>query len=166
MHLPPYESYPTIADDRITLREIQLSDVPEIIAISYYDGKQATCTEQAMEMQIKIQQDYVNGNTIHWAIVDHSVHKIVGTCGYYRGLDKGAGELGCILLPQFRGKGYMTAALLLAIQYGIETIGLSRIWAVTTKENTPAIKLIESIGFVKIADLEEDEVEYEWRQKV
>lgn len=115
-------------------------------------------------MQTKINADYNNGNSIHWGIVDKLTNKIVGTCGYYRGLDKGQGELGCILLPQYRGKGYMTFAMLLVIEFGLKNIGLKRIWAITTKQNEKAIKLIEKLNFIKIADLNDNEVEYELRQ--
>jgi ribosomal-protein-alanine N-acetyltransferase len=89
---------------------------------------------------------------------------IVGTCGYYRGLDKGEGELGCVLLPQYRGQGYMTYAMQLAIEFGLTNMGLKRIWAVTTRQNEKAIKFIENLNFIKIADLNEDEVEYELNQ--
>ncbi len=161
MILPPYEQHPTISNQTITLREIRATDVKELIEISFYDAVQATSVEQAAEMQEKINLDYINGNSIHWGIVDNKTNSIVGTCGYYRGLDKGEGELGCVLLSKYRGKGYMSAALLLAIEFGLQTIGLRRIWAATTTDNHKAIRLFENIGFVKIGYLNEGEVEYE-----
>ncbi|MGE4347808.1 MAG: GNAT family N-acetyltransferase [Flavobacteriaceae bacterium] len=163
MRLPPYDKFPSISDDKILLRQIQFSDINDIIEISFYDSIRATTLTQAREMQEKINVDYNNGNSIHWGIADKLTNKIVGTCGYYRGLDKGEGELGCVLLPQYRGQGYMTFAMLLAIEYGLNNIGLKRIWAITTKQNEKAIKLIEKLNFIKIADLDDDEVEYELR---
>jgi len=97
MKLPPYDNFPSISDDKILLRQIQFSDINELIEISFYDAIQATTLNQATEMQTKINVDYLDGNSIHWGIVDKLTNKIVGTCGYYRGLDKGEGELGCIL---------------------------------------------------------------------
>lgn len=164
MNLPPYDKFPSISDDRILLRAIRYSDLKYLIEISFYNAIQARTLKEAAEMQTKINEDYSNGNSIHWGIVDKSTNKIVGTCGYYRGLDEGEGELGCVLLPQFRGQGFMTAALLLAIKFGLNTIGLSRIWAITTKQNVKAIKLIEKLKFIKVADLDGNEVEYELRQ--
>jgi ribosomal-protein-alanine N-acetyltransferase len=55
----------------------------------------------------------------------------------------------------------MTFALLLAIEFGQNNVGLKRIWARTTKQNEKAIKLIEKLNFIKIADLDNNEVEYE-----
>jgi len=164
MRLPPYGKFPSISDDKILLRQIQFTDIKDIIEISFYDSIQATTLTQAIEMQAKINMDYCNGNSIHWGIVDKITNEIVGTCGYYRGLDKDEGELGCILLPQYRGQGYMNFAMLLAIEFGLNNIGLKRIWAITNKQNEKAIKLIEKLNFIKIADLDDNEVEYELRK--
>ena len=100
-------------------------------------------------------------NSIHWGIADKVTNKIVGTCGYYRGFENEAGELGCILLPQFRGQGFMTSAMKLAIEFGLKNMELKRIFAITTKENINAIRLLERLQFKKVADLENDEIEYE-----
>ena len=164
MKLPPYDNFPTISDDKISLRQIQFSDITDLIEISFYDAIQATTMKQAKEMQTKINEDYIDGNSIHWGIADKLTKKIVGTCGYYRGLDKGEGELGCVLLPKYRGQGYMTSAMLLAIEFGLHDIGLRRIWAITNKQNEKAINIIEKLNFIKIAELGDNEVEYELRR--
>ncbi len=161
MKVPPYKIFPSLSNDKITLREIQPSDINNIIEISFYDAVQATTAQQATEMQIKINRDYSDGNSIHWGIADKLTDEIIGTCGYYRGINKGEGELGCILLSKYRGQGYMTSAMLLAIEFGLNNIGLHRIWAATTKQNEEAIKLLERLNFVRTKILEDDEIEYE-----
>ena len=161
MKLLQYDNFPKITGERISLRQILVTDIPHIIEISYYDAVQAKTVAEAVTMQEQINKDCRDGNSIHWGIVDNATNKIVGTCGYYRGFDHGAGELGCILLPPYQGKGYMSAAMLLAIDFGLKNIGLKRIWAVTTRQNISAIKLLERLNFRKIADLEDDEVEYQ-----
>ncbi|MFN0035153.1 MAG: GNAT family N-acetyltransferase [Saprospiraceae bacterium] len=161
MNLPPYDTFPNLSGSNILLREILNADIKDIVEISRYDSIKAENVEQAAEMQEKINQNYKDGSSIHWGIADKASNAILGTCGYYRGLDKGAGELGCILLPQFRGQGFMAPAIQLAVHFGLNTIGLKRIFAITTKENDKAIRLLERLGFVKIAELENDEIEYE-----
>lgn len=163
--LPQYDNFPNITGDTISLRQVLDIDVPDLIEISFYDAIQAETIEQATEMQAKINKDYIDGDSIHWAIVDNTTHKIVGTCGFYRGFRKGEGELGCVLLSQYKGKGYMTAAMTLAIDYGLHTIGLIRIWAATSRHNTKAIQLLKRLHFKMIADLEDDEIEFELSQK-
>ncbi len=161
MKLPPFDNFPTITDDKILLREIVASDLVDLIEISFYDGLQAKSLEQAATMLSKIKNDYSEGNSVHWGIADTITNKIVGTCGYYRGLNKGEGELGCVLLPQYQGRGYMTSAMLLAINFGINTIGLKRIWAITSQDNSGAIRLLERLNFIKVNDLDGNKVEYE-----
>ena len=58
----------------------------------------------------------------------------------------------------------MTSAMVLAIEFGLNTIGLKRIWAATSQQNKEAIKLLERLGFIKIANLDDNEVEYELKK--
>lgn len=164
MNLPPFNIFPLISDSKIRLRQIIPSDMNDLLEISYYDAKQAKNVAQAIEMQAKIDKDYDEGNSIHWGIEELSTNKIVGTCGYYRGLNKGEGELGCVLLPQFRGQGFMTNAMQLAIDFGLKNMELKRIWAVTSKQNNQAIKLLERLKFIKLTDLPDDEIEFELKR--
>lgn len=163
MNLPPYPIFPSLTGDKISMRAIAMEDIQEIIAISFYDGVQATSVKDATAMQARINTDYLEVNSIHWGIADKVSGKIVGTCGFYRGLDKEEGELGCVLLPQYRKQGYMSEAMAAAIEFGLNTIGLKRVWAITSQNNTPAIKLLEKLTFVKVVDLENNEIEYELR---
>lgn len=164
MRLPPYVTFPTISNDKILLRQIEFSDINAIVEISFYDAIQAKTLQQAIEMQAYINQDYNAGTSIHWGIADKLTNNIVGTCGYYRGLDKREGELGCVLLPQYRCQGYMVSAMRLAIEFGLTHIGLKRIWAITSRQNDKAIRLMEKLNFIKIADLNDSEIEYEFGQ--
>ena len=166
MKLPPYNIFPNIRGNKVTLRQIHTIDMNALVEISYYDAIQAKTVQQAIEMKSRIDKDYLEGNSIHWGIVDNSTNTIVGTCGYYRGFDNGKGELGCVLLPHYRGKGYMTSAMLLAIEFGRNTIGLKRIWAITNQNNRQAIALLERLSFRKIAELADSDVEYELADEV
>jgi [ribosomal protein S5]-alanine N-acetyltransferase len=161
MNPPPYPIFPFIIGNKILLRQIIPKDIKDLIEISFYDAIQAKTELNATSMQDQIYKDYLDGNSIHWGIIDKLTHKIVGTCGYYRGFDQSEGELGCVLLPQFRGQGYMFAALLLAIEFGLNTIKLKRIWATTSQSNKAVIQLLERLNFIKVADLDGHEIKYE-----
>ena len=162
MTLPPYSAFPTVAADKIILRQILPADIPAIVEISFYDAKQARTIAEAIEMQAKIDQDYLAGNSIHWAIADKENNIVVGTCGYYRGFNQEKGELGCVLLPAFRGQGYMSAALKAAIEFGLNQIGLKRVFAITSGQNHKAVKLLERLGFKPVSEAGAEEVEYEY----
>ena len=154
------DNYAELSDERILLRKVEATDIPALAAISFYDGIQASDIAMAFAMQTKIDQDILNGNSFHWCIIDRLSGQVVGTCGYYRGLESGEGELGCVLLSPFRGKGYMSHAMRLAITFGQKSLRLGRIWAMTTKGNLHAIKLLERLNFIRTAD-QDDEIEYE-----
>lgn len=160
MKRPPYKTFPILSDGRITLRQIELSDINEIIEISFYDAVKAASRKEAMEMQDKIRQDYNRGNSIHWGIIDNNSGKIVGTCGYYRGFDKQTGELGCVLLPAYRGQGFMNAAMQLAITFGSNTIGLKQVSAITANENLKARNLLQRLNFTEVQKLTDGEIAY------
>lgn len=148
MILPPYPEHPKMVSEDIVLRELKSYDVRQLVTISFYDGKRAVSEPEAAAMLERIQQDYLNGESIHWGIEEKISGKIVGTCGYYRGFKNTSGELGFVMLPQYRGKGYMAEALRLAIAFGFK-IGLRKIIAVTTEENLSAVKLLERLKFKK-----------------
>lgn len=165
MNLPPYNKFPEIDSETIILREIQDSDLKDIVEISFYDAMPASTVENAKEMQDRINQDYQNGTSIHWGIANKQTNKIMGTLGYYRGFDNGIGDLGCVLKPEFYGKGFMTTAMKLAAEFGLNHMGLTKVIAITDKNNNSAIKLFNRVGFVKTADLEENEIEYQFVNK-
>ena len=166
MNLPPFNKFPTLSTEKIVLREILISDIPDIIEISFYDTKQAENVEQAMEMQERINQDYRSGNSIHWGISNRKTNKIMGTCGYYRGLETGTGELGCVLLPMYRGQGIMTNAMKLAIDFGLNKIELNHIIAITSKQNNSAIKLLDRLNFIKVDASPNDEIKFQFEAKL
>jgi len=143
------------------LRQILPEDINGIIEISRYNAKPASTDVEALEMLIKINNDYNKGKTVHWGIVDKTTNIIVGSCGYYRGFDRETGEIGCILKSEYMGKGFMTSAMKLAIDFGFSKIGFKKIIAITTKENVKAIKLCEKLGFSKLPNLQNGKIEFE-----
>lgn len=157
---PPYKNFPMLASEKIVLREILQTDIKDIIEISFYDGKQAVNENEAAKMQANIEEDYQKGDSIHWGIARKEDNLLIGTCGFYRGFAEEKGELGCVLMPNFQGKGYMTTALQLAIEFGIEKMQLSSIFAITSSKNEKAIRLLERLHFVKVENMKDDMLMY------
>ena len=146
---PPYKDFPILNSNQIILRQVLHTDADEIMEISYYDGIEASNANEAIEMQKKINQDYLQGNSIHWGIVDAQSSKLVGTCGYYRGFVNNTGELGYVLKPSFEGRGYMSNALKKAIEFGVNIIGLQNIIAITEKSNIKSQNVLKRLNFLQ-----------------
>lgn len=154
-------NYPIVKGDKVILKQIALSDLDDIMEICYYDGFLPSTQIETIETLEKIYKDYLNGEGIHWGIYDSQSMQIVGTCGYYRGFKNNAGELGCILLPDYYGKGYMTQALQQAIDYGKSNLKLKRIFAITNQDNKKAIELLHRLNFIEIQNLDDNCVEFD-----
>ena len=154
MNLPPYSQFPALQSETILLREVRKDDYDALFPISYYDGQAATDKEAVVKIMEKIDQDYRNGATVNWVITERSSGRVMGTLGFYRGFANDTGELGCILLPEFRGKGIMNTAIKLVIAFGLEQIALRKIVAMTRPTNTHAIKLLERLDFDRQEEME------------
>ncbi len=58
-------------------------------------------------------------------------------------------EIGIALTePDARGKHFASEAIALMCRYAFNELGLHRIWARVIEDNSPSIKLFESLGFV------------------
>ena len=154
-----------LSSNQVVLREIINADADEIMEISYYDGRPASNLNEAIEMQKKINQDYLQGNSIHWGIVDAQSSKLVGTCGYYRGFVNNTGELGYVLKPSFEGRGYMSNALKKVIEFGINNIGLQKIIAITGKSNIKSQNVLKKLNFVQEAE-QDDYITYTYKREL
>ena len=56
-------------------------------------------------------------------------------------------DLGFAFLPGFAGQGYASEAAAAVLAYARQTLGLARVLAITSPDNTRSIKLLERIGF-------------------
>jgi [ribosomal protein S5]-alanine N-acetyltransferase len=65
------------------------------------------------------------------------------------------------MLSAYCGKGFMTMAMRMAINFGQKTIGLNHIAATTTKQNIKAVKLLERLNFVQVSGYSVDEIAFE-----
>ena len=66
-------------------------------------------------------------------------------------------ELGYVIHPNFQGKGYMTEALLLAINE-LFSLGYEEILTGAFSDNTPSIRVMEKCGMTKHSKT--DEIQY------
>lgn len=136
-----------LENQRVYLRPLTPADIADVREITYYDGRAATSTEEALAMLERIDDDVARGESIHWGVFLRDADTCVGTCGFYRGFAGGTGEIGYVLREKFRGQGIMTSAVTLAIRYGFDVLNLDRIVADVAPDNAPSIRLLERLGF-------------------
>jgi RimJ/RimL family protein N-acetyltransferase len=81
----------------------------------------------------------------------------IGVCGFLKRDYLDAPDIGFAMLPEFEGYGYMLEASSEVLEYGKNTLGFTKILAVTTEGNKRSKKLLtrlnlEEIGTVKAYD--------------
>ena len=71
----------------------------------------------------------------------------VGICGFVKRDELPDPDIGFAFLPEFERNGYGLESAEAVMKYGREILGLSRIMAITSQDNTSSGKLLEKIGF-------------------
>lgn len=145
-----FTAFPVLSNQKLTLREVTSNDASALVEISFYDGIQAASEEQAFDMLQKINLDYKQGNSIHWGLHPNGQTEIAGTCGYYRGYANNTGEIGYILRSKYRGKGIMTEAVRMIVEFGLRDMKLDQVVAYTEKTNTGSINILQRLEFKEV----------------
>ena len=70
----------------------------------------------------------------------------IGLCGLLRRDSHPDVEIGFALLPEARGQGLALEAAAATVSWGLSTLALKRIVALTAPENTGSIRILERIG--------------------
>lgn len=71
----------------------------------------------------------------------------VGMCGLLKRDTLDNPDIGFAFLQKFTGRGYAFEAATEVLTYGKSVLGLTRILAITTKDNASSIKLLGRLGF-------------------
>jgi ribosomal-protein-alanine N-acetyltransferase len=152
-----FEQFPVLTTERLTLRDIRLSDAEQIFAMRasgrvnrFIPRANMEETEQAASLVERVRQAYENMQAIGWAGVLRDSETIIGTCGF-NSIDflNLRAEIGGELDVQFWGKHIAQEAVETIIRFGFETLGLHTIEAKVSPDNRGAIFLMEQLGFQK-----------------
>lgn len=154
MNLPPYTLFPELSSGKVLLREIRPDDIPNLLEILTYDGKSAETLGEGTGIVNRIHQNYLDGDSVNWVIENLETHEPIGFVGYYRGFENGIGEVGFILKAAFRGLGFMSPALALAIEFGLKQMQLKQVTAFTKPDNHKAIAVLNRNNFFAEKELE------------
>ena len=82
----------------------------------------------------------------------------IGICGLIKRDSLEDIDIGFAFLPEYWGKGYAYEAASAVIAYGRDTLGLKRIVAITTQDNSASSKVLEKVNlsFEKFVQLPND----------
>jgi len=154
-----FNEFPVLKTDRLTLREIRVSDAPEIFEMrasgrvnQFIARPNMGKLEDSVVLAEKTIQAYQNQQAIGWAGILRDSNEIIGTCGFNQ-IDfyNLRAEIGGELSVDYWGKNVALEAVEAIIRFGFETMNLHTIEAKVSPGNRGAIFLMEKIGFKKEA---------------
>lgn len=155
--------------ERLLLREFTKEDAPFIVTLLNTptflkfigDKKVRTLTEAENYLSTGPIKSYAENGFGLWLFCLKENKKNIGMCGLIKRDTLEDIDIGYAMLPEYENKGYAFEICNATMNYGKTTLGLSRIIAITTKENIRSTHLLNKIGlhFEKTVSLGEGKEE-------
>lgn len=145
-----------IATDRLILKEIDESNVEDILKIrsndvvnEYVKRIPPKNNYDALDFILTIKKRTQNNETFYWGITYKNQQNLLGTICLYRfSEDRTEAEVGYELLPDHHRKGVMSEALSAVLNFGFNELNLQTILAFTNKFNENSKGLLVKHDFV------------------
>lgn len=156
--------FTNLSSDRLLLRQITSEDVHEIFALrsnanvmKYVPRPLCKNLNDAIELINMIEQKLILNEGINWAITLKGNNTLIGFIGHYQiKWEHFRSEIGYMLLPGFEGKGIMTEAIKVVIEYGFNDMKMHSLEAVIDPENIASARVLEKNNFIKEAHFKEN----------
>lgn len=158
MNKNPYEQFPHITTDKITLRKIVNSDIDGLFEIynnekvfQYIPGNYKKNKSTVENMIEHFQRDFNKQKEIFLGIcLNECPNGIVGVAEMFD-YNKSVNmiTIGYRLNEQYWGKGIATLTVKAMTEYLFNDIGINRIQAFVMTENIKSQKVLEKNGFIK-----------------
>jgi ribosomal-protein-alanine N-acetyltransferase len=144
--------------NRLQLHKMTIEDAPFILELvntpawhQYIGDRGIKTIEQAQKyIETSYLESYTNNGFGAYVMIDKNTETKIGTCGLYVRPDLDHPDIGFALLPEFTKKGYAYEATNALMDYAKNNLGIMTILAITIKENSNSIALLEKVGLRKI----------------
>lgn len=145
--------FPELTSKRLFLREIKETDCDTILFlrsdktinkfIERPEHRRTRNKADALKFIKELHENIENNKSIAWGITLKNKPQIIGTiCLWNFSEDKKTAEVGYDLDPEFQGKGIMSEALNMIIDFGFKILELDKIEAFTHKDNEKSKMLL------------------------
>ncbi len=146
----------TISTPRLQLRKIRLSDADFMLELwnssgwkKYIGDRGLKSTIEATEfLKSQVLPTYSKFGFGFYIIEIRASRIRVGICGLIRRIGLEDVDIGYALLPTFEGHGYALESAQATLDYGKMVHALSRIVAITPRNNERSIILLKKLGMV------------------
>ena len=140
---------------RLILREVSAGDAEFMLDllnqpsfIKYIGDRNVRTTAEAEEfIETRYRQSYRDNGFGLYAVELKDSAEVIGICGFVKRDTLPEPDIGFAFLPQFCGQGFAVESAAGSMKYGEETLGFTKVLAITTQNNESSGKLLEKIGF-------------------
>ncbi len=150
-----FQPFPVLTSHRLQLKSFEKDDLPRIFSLrsskevaKYLDRPLMAHQQEATSYLHKMQSGVSEGEWIIWGIHFKEEGFVGSICLWNLSKEKSTADIGYEMLPSFQGRGIMSEAIPLVLQYGFEEMGLHRIEAEVVAQNLPSIHLLEKFDFI------------------
>lgn len=156
MNDPASGTMPALETPRLRLREVRDSDAAALFTLHsdarvmrYWSSAVWTEPAQAQELLQRLQRDRAAG-VLPWAMATREDDALVGTVTLFNinHVHRRA-EIGYSLSSVHWGKGFAREALTAVLRHAFGILQLERVEADTDPRNSPSLRLLEGLGFVR-----------------
>lgn len=139
---------------RLKISKFVIEDAPFILKLLNSDGFLQFIGDRGVSTLDDANNYIKNGPLKSYRKNGYGLYKMslldntpIGMCGFLKRDDLKFPDLGYAILPEFSGKGFTFEAATEVLKYGRNNFGFATILAITTKENTYSINLLEKLEF-------------------
>jgi len=141
--------------DRLVLRKLAIDDAAFILRLvnepsfihNIGDRKVRTIDDARSYILNNPRSSYARFGFGLYLVEEKATAAAVGICGLLKRDALEHPDLGYALLPEFWGRGYALESALAVMAYGRNSLGLERIFAITSQDNERSVRVLERIGF-------------------
>ncbi len=151
-----------LTTERLHLREVTAADAEFILVLlntpkfkAFIGDRGLRTVEHAAKyIEGRFTKSYLENGFGLWLMERAADAEPVGICGFVSRNELPDPDIGFALLPQFERQGYAFEAADAVMLYGRKTLGLSRLLAITTRDNESSARLLTKIGCVFEREIE------------
>lgn len=151
---------------RLLLRKAIINDAPFFyelnsnpLVVQYTGDVAFKDLEAAKNIVFFLQKQYDENSYARLTVIEKSTQTSIGWCGLKYHPDTQETDIGYRFMQQHWGKGYATESALACINYGFETLNLTRIVANAMKENIASINVLQKLGMIYFGETFIDTIE-------
>lgn len=141
--------------ERLVLREMTINDAPFLLELlntpkfHKYIGDRGVRTVEEAEKYLD--ERYLasyrqHGYGLYAVFLKDGT--VIGNCGFVKRDVFEFPDIGFAFLPGYESRGYGFESAAAVLEFGRDTLGFSRVLAITSQDNDVSVKLLEKLGFV------------------